>query len=180
MDNLKSWITGGIITLVIGGTTYSFSQRDVANNMTDDTGMTQQEAEQYVDSIKEEDMISFGELGSNFVTDGQDLLSKAEEIDCENYEYDWESITLSCTQGKNQLFEMGRDTKAVGLAYQKLSLDSATNSDISNTIVTIEDLNQDLMLPVANILYNQADIEEIKNTNSFNKALLETSLQKGS
>lgn len=180
MDNIKGWITGGIITLVIGGTTYSFSQQDVANNMANDTGMTQEQAEQYVNQVTEEDMVPYDELGTDFVTEGQEWLKVASEIDCVNYEYEWESASLSCPEGKTQIREYGQDSIAVGRAYQALSLESATDSDISHAILVIDDLNSDLTFPAILWMYEPADIEEIKNTNSYNKALLETALESDS
>ena len=73
-------IIGTVITLVIGGTVYTFSQADVVKNFSKDTGLTQQEAEQYVSEIKDEDLASFGEIGSDFISDGQDIVKAAKSV----------------------------------------------------------------------------------------------------
>lgn len=180
MDQIKGWLTGGVLTLVIGGASYSFSQQDVANNMVNDTNLSQEQAEQYVSNVTEEDLVSFDELGSSFVTQGQEALEMAKDIDCTNYEYEWESSILSCAEGKNQLSEYARDNIAVGHAYQAMSLDSSSETDINHAIEMIGELNSDLKLPIIKWIFTSADIEEINNTNSYNKALLETALESDS
>ena len=54
----------GILTVVIGGTAYAVSQKDVVKNFSNETGLTQQEAQQYVESIPEDELASFDELGA--------------------------------------------------------------------------------------------------------------------
>lgn len=60
-----------------------------------------------------------------------------------NYEYEWETVTLSCSEGKRQLKEIGRNSIALGNAYKKLELDSATRKDISITISQIDRSSDD-------------------------------------
>ena len=49
----------GIITLIIGGTVYSVSQADIVSKFSQETGMTQKEAEQYVENIPEDELFFF-------------------------------------------------------------------------------------------------------------------------
>ncbi len=56
-------VIAGILIIVIGGTAYAVSQNDVVKNFSEETGMTQQEAQQYVENISEEELTSLGELG---------------------------------------------------------------------------------------------------------------------
>lgn len=94
--SIKELAAGAVITLAIGGTAYTVNQADIVNNFATDTGMSQQEAEQYVNDVKEEDLVSYGELGAGHIRDGEDLLSGTSEIDCVNYEYEWQTNSVSC------------------------------------------------------------------------------------
>ena len=109
MDNIKGLVVGTVITIVIGGTVYTINQEDVVQNFADDTGLTQQQAEQYINEIPEEELGSFDEIGRGELTYGQELLTNTNEIDCVNYEYEWESATLSCSKGKTQLEKLAKD-----------------------------------------------------------------------
>lgn len=170
-------ITGAIITIVIGGTAYTFSQADVVKNFAEDTGLTQQQAEQYINTIPEDELVSYDEVGAQYIEFGQEVLDDASEIDCVNYEYGWESANLTCYTGKTQLGKMGRDQIALGQSYKKLHLDSASRDDISKTIELIDILNYDLDFSIINSFYNESDIDETKKTNSFNKAVLKAALE---
>lgn len=167
---------GTIITLVIGGTAYTFSQADVVKNFSKDTGLTQEQAEQFVSKIKEEDLVPFDEIGSDFISEGQDIVEIANGIDCVNYEYDWESNVLTCEQGKSQLRKIGYDGIDLGKAYKTLDTKDATRDDISLVIRNIDKYNADLELSVVNIALDSSTIDEIKKTNSYNKALLKAAL----
>src|SRR3712207_4681994 len=129
---------GAIITVVIGGGAYTINQADVVSNFASDTGMSQQEAQKYVSDVKDEDLVSYDKLGTTLISDGNDVLSSTQQIDCVNYEYDWESPTLTCEQGKIQLTELGNSEVALGHAYKKLGSDSASRDDIANTVVLID------------------------------------------
>jgi hypothetical protein len=85
---VKEAIFGTILTVVIGGAAYTVNKEDVVDNFADDTGLSQQQAEEYVDSVGEEDLVPYSELGAGYVKDGNDVLSSADEIDCANY-YDF-------------------------------------------------------------------------------------------
>ncbi len=177
MDQFKGWITGGIITLVIGGATYSFNQEAVVSHLSEETGMTQGQAEEYVNNIKDEDMVTYTQLGVDLTTAGEKILSEAEEIDCENYEYDWETPSLTCSSGKLQLITFAKDSTSLGNAYKILDSDSAANNDIQNVITGIDKLNTDYKLPIIIEMYNSEEIKEMTDTNSFNKALLQSAIE---
>lgn len=169
-------IIGTVITLAIGGTVYTFSQADVAKNLSKDTGMTQQQAEQYVSEIKEEDLAPFGEIGLEFISEGQELVKAANEIDCVNYEYEWESYTLNCQEGKSQLRRFGNSEITLGMSYKALDTEDAGESEISAVIRNIDTLNNDLSLGVVTWMLDPPTINKIRNSNSYNKALLQAAL----
>lgn len=170
-------IIGGIITLVIGGTIYSFSQVDVAKNFAKYTGLTQQEAQQYVEGIKKEDMAEWDTIGSNFISDGQKLIEMANNIDCDKYQYKWESNTLNCEEGKSQIEKVGNSSINLGKAYKVLDTKEATKNDISTTISEIDRYNSDLDLSIVTAILDQQTIDKEKKTNLYNKALLQTALE---
>ena|SRR3989344_6538925 len=179
MNDLTKLATGAIITLIIGGTAYSFNQADVVKNFAEDTGLTQQQAEQYISGISEDELASFDELGADEISLGQGLLSSASKIDCVNYEYEWESGTLSCSEGKAQINKIARDSISLGQAYIKLVSDSASKNDISATIGLIDQQNDSLESQILISLIDRATIDEMKQTNSYNKALLKAALESG-
>lgn len=174
---MKRAVIGTILTLIIGGTAYTVSQTDVINNFADDTGLTQEQAEQYINAIPEEDLASWDQIGSDLVTEGQGLFNLVNEIDCVNYEYEWESATLSCLEGKTQVNKVARDTSALGQAYIKLGSDSATKDDMSATIKLIDQLNSDYQLEIIGSVLSFSTIDDVKKTNSYNKALLKAALE---
>ncbi|HCC05446.1 TPA: hypothetical protein DEP58_04045 [Patescibacteria group bacterium] len=179
MDSIKNIATGTILTLIIGGTAYSFSQVDVVQNFANDTGLTQEQAQQYIDEIPEEDLASWEVIGSEFITEGQDLITFVDDIDCDTYDYPWESASFSCLEGKNQIEKIGRDSLSLGQAYTKLDSDSASEDDIRETIKRIDELNADYELAVVKILFisDPSVIDETKKTNSYNKAILKAVLE---
>ena len=174
---VKEIVAGSIITVVIGGSAYTISQTDIINNFADDTGLTQQEAKDYVKNIDPDDLVSYEKLGSDFITDGNDILNQVSQIDCVNYQYEWESPSLSCMTGKNQLAEIGNDEVSLGQAYKKLGSDSASSDDISATIRLIDEVNSDYRFGIVNKILDTASIDEAKKTNSYNKATLEAALE---
>lgn len=175
--SLKELVAGGVITLVIGGGAYTVNQSDVINNFAEDTGMTQQQAETYVNQISDEELVPYEELGQDYIDDGQEMISYASSIDCYNYTYDWESPYLSCYQGKQQIDQIGRNEIALGKSYQVLGSDNASRIDISTTILHIDRVIADHNLEIVSQLYSYSDLEDSKNTNHYNKALLETALE---
>lgn len=177
MDNIKSIATGTIITLLIGGTAYTINQGDVIQNFSEDTGLSQEQAEQYINEIPEEEFASWNLIGSDFINMGQEFISGLTEVDCVNYEYEWESAILSCSEGRTQMDKLGRDSISLGQAYKKLGSESASEDDISKTIMFIDQLNFDYQLEIVNTILDPSEIDEMKKTNSYNKALLKTILE---
>lgn len=169
-------IIGAVITLVIGGTVYTFSQADVVKNFSKDTGLTQQEAEQYVSEIKEEDLESFDKIGAELISEGQEVVKAASEIDCVNYEYEWESPVLTCSEGKSQLKRVGDSEIALGRAYIVLDTEDASEDDMSLVIKNIDRLNIDLESKIVTLMLDPSTVDEMKKTNSYNKALIQTAL----
>jgi len=165
-----------VTVLIIGGTMYTVSQADIVDNFSKDTGLTQQEAEQYVENITEDDLVSFDEIGSEFLSEGQYLVNSAAEIDCDNYYYEWESPTLTCNEGKSQIKRIGNSEIALGRSYKILATEEATEEDISLVIRDIDRLNSNLKLDVVILALDQSTLNEMKKTNSYNKALLQAAL----
>lgn len=172
----KGGIIGGIISLVIGGVVYNMSQADVAKNFSKDTGMSQEEAQQYVEKVNQDELVPFDKLGADIVSGGQDIVSTASKIDCANYSYKWETESLSCEQGKSQLRSIGNSEMALGKAYIKLSSKSASTEDIKSVIILIDKVNANLKYEVVNQMLDKATIDEMRKTNSYNRALLQTAL----
>jgi len=174
--SVKKIIIGAVTTIIIGGSAYTVSQTDVINNFAKDTGMTQQQAEQYVKNIDKNDLTSWNKLGQDLITDSKDAISGANQIDCANYTYEWESSTLSCNEGKAQLTEAGNDEASLGQAYEKLDSNSASKDNISNTIVLIDKLNSDFEFEIVTKTLDKATITDTKQTNSYNKSILKAAL----
>lgn len=169
-------LLGTIMTLVIGGTVYTVSQADVAKNLSKDTGMTQQEAQQYVENVSEDDLVPYDKVGSELTSDGQSILSVASDLDCVNYDYEWETLSLTCEVGQSQLKKIGNNEIALGKAYTRLSSESASRDDISLVINLIDRVNADLNLGIVSIMLDYSSINETRKTNSYNKALLQAAL----
>lgn len=169
-------VVGGIITLVIGATAYAVTETDVIKNFSKETGMTQQEAQQYVENISEDEMVSFEEEGIFLITSGQADLEVATDIDCETYNYDWETPTMSCEEGLAQLIEFGESQVALGRAYKQLASDSASSEDIREAIRLIDRINQSFTSELVTGLFDETELNEIIKINLYNKALLQTAL----
>jgi len=169
-------VIAGIITLIIGGTVYSVSQEDIVSNFSEETGMSQTAAEQYIENIPDDELVSFDEVGSGLITEGQDILSIASEIDCVNYYYEWETDTLSCEEGKSQFNKFGDSEIALGEAYKVLSSESASTEDIYSVIRLIDRVNENYSLEIIIELLDYSEIDEAIKTNLFNKALLQAAL----
>ena len=166
----------GIITLIIGGTVYSVSQADIVSKFSQETGLSQQEAAQYVENIPEEELFSFDELGAMMISEGEDILSLASEIDCVTYYYEWETDTLSCEEGKSQFRRFGDSEIALGEAYQALSSETASDQDIYTAIRLIDEVNANYNLEIMIELLDYSDRDESIKTNQYNKALLQAAL----
>ena len=173
----KGGIIGAIVTLVIGGVVFTVSQTDIVKNFSKDTGLSQEEAQKYVENVTEDDLVPYDELGANFISDGQDAITLTSDIDCVNYLYEWETNTLSCEEGKSQLIKFGNDEIALGKAYTILASESASREDMSSVISLIDKLNADLSMEIVTSILDSQSIDETKKVNSFNKALLQSALE---
>lgn len=174
MEDINKWIIGTIITVVIGGTTYTFNQEDFVKNFAEDTGVTQEQAQDYVDNIPDSDLSSFKDIGNKLVDAGKSTISESESIDCINYEYDWQSTALTCPEGKMQIKQIGQDYISLGESYIKLDLENSTNTDIKETISLIDKVNNNLNLTIIKSIMTPSEIEDEKKTHSYNKAILKT------
>lgn len=175
--SIRDIAAGTVVTVLIGGSMYSVSQSDIAKNLAEDTGMTREQAELYVSNVSEDELGTFDEIGRDFVNGGEEILDMARDIDCDNYEYEWESAHLSCATGKGQIDRFARDFIALGKAYIVLSTDSAASSDIANAIRLIDQVNGNLNLPVISQILDNPTLDETRNTNSYNKAILKAALE---
>ena len=169
-------IIGGIITLIIGGTVYGVSQADIVSHFSDETGLSQEEAEQYIESIPEDELVAFYEVGSEFIAEGQEIVNLASEIDCVNYYYEWETDTLSCEEGKSQFIIFGESEIELGKAYKVLDTETASTNDIYSVIRLIDGVNENYKLEIITQLLDDTDIDDATKTNLYNKALLQAAL----
>jgi hypothetical protein len=170
---VKEVVVGGIIVLVLGGSTFAISQTDLVNNFANETGMSQQEAKEYVEE-SQDDLASFTEIGNLTVQDGKSLLSSASEIDCATYEYEWESPSLSCNAGKSQLSTIGNNEIELGECYVALDTDlnEGVTSKINECMNDIDASTAGYKLPMASIILDSAAIQEVVNANAYNKSVL--------
>ena len=178
MDNIKNIIAGGAITLLVGGGAYTFSQQDLVDNFAEDSGLTQEQAEQYINNIPEDELGTWNEIGSLLLETSKETLVYANDVDCVNYEYEWESSSITCYNGKAHLQKMGTAEQTLGYAFMELDSDSATETDMNITINYIDQLNSlyDNRITRSMIL-DQAVVDEMIMTNSYNKSLLTAALE---
>ncbi len=178
MDDVGKIIIGVVVTIIIGGTAYNVSQSDIIKNFASDTGLTQEQAEKYIKSMTEDELGSLEEIGSELITFGEEMLESAHEIDCVNYEYLWQSITLSCSDGKRQLAKTGRNYILLGEACIKVdSYQEPPKSEIEKTIQLIDQVNSDLELEANINILGRTLVNDMKKSNSYNKAILQTVLE---
>jgi len=175
MGSLVKNVIGAVITVAIGGAVFTVSQPAVVDNFAKDTGLTQQEAKQYVEQAGD-DLVSWDEVGKGFIDDGNDIISTVNTLDCDNYTYDWVSPSLTCENGKAELYKIGHDETALGEAYKKLSLDSASKADIPAVIALIDTLNYDYSSDFIDNILDSKDVDDMKKSNSYNKATLQAVL----
>ena len=176
MSNIKSTVTKAIVTIIIGGSIYNVSQSDIIKNFSANTGLTQEQAENYINEIPEEQLASWTEIGWETISIGQEIRDLENEMDCVNYEYEWESVTLSCPEAKKQVIQFASNNILLGQAYLKLDLESASESDIREVIRLINQTNNDLQLEIFSFI-DSSIINEQKMTNSYNKAILQSVLE---
>lgn len=173
-DEVKNKVIGGAAVLLIGGTGFAVSQTDVINNFAKETGMSQEQATDYVNNLKEEDLASFTEIGQEHIDSGKQTLKDAKDTDCVNYEYEWQSSTLSCEEGKAQLTRMGNDETAMGKCYKELDTDlgSTAKNKIEECVDYIDAYTADLGLAIAKPYFGEDYVKEQKQSNAYNKSIL--------
>lgn len=176
-DDIKGKIIGGVAVLVIGGTGFAVSQTDVISNFAAETGMSQEEASKYVDSLKDEDLATFTEIGQDHIKEGNLTLKDSQSTDCVNYEYEWESASLDCVTGKHQLETIGSSEVAMGECYLRLDEDlgNEASNQINKCIKLIDTFTRSLELEVAVPYLSNEYVTEQKKTNAYNKSLLKAS-----
>lgn len=175
---MKKGIVGTVITLVIGGTGYTASQTDIVNNFAKNTGMSQQEAKQYVED-SQKDLVSFSKIGQDLTADGNGILAKTLSIDCANYTYTWETSSLSCAEGLSELQTIGNNEVTMGNCYSALGTDlgSSAKSKISECINDIDTLDSSYKLPIATSLLSSSQITDSIRADQYNKSLFQAALQ---
>lgn len=171
-------IVGGVVVLVIGGTTYTISQTDVADNLAKETGMSQTQAQKYVADTQNH-LESFTKIGSDLVKDGNSILDVAYKIDCVNYQYEWESSLLSCDQGKQQIQTIGTEEVKLGECYQSLGADlgDASEDKIQECMQDIDTANSSYNLPIASKMLDSSDINDFKTSNLYNKSVFKAAIE---
>ncbi len=172
-------IIGGVIVLVIGGTTYSISQSSVVNNFSKNTGLTQQQSQDYINNIKQSDLKSFTKIGQDLVADGNSITNTSLKLDCINYTYPWVTSSLSCQDGKDQLNKTGNDEIALGNCYQALdtNLGNSANSKINECISDSDPISLDYSLPIVSTFIDSKTITEQKNSIAYDKSILQSALE---
>ena len=176
---MKRWIIGGVITLILGGTTYKVSQSSIVNNFSKNTGLSQQQAQQFVNNIPQKDLASFSKIGQSLVSDGNAALSDASSIDCTNYTYQWVTASLSCQDGVNQFQTAGNDEITLGNCYESLNtnLGNSSKSTINECISDSDMVTSDYNLPIIITLLDSKSIIDSKDAVIYDKSILQAALQ---
>jgi hypothetical protein len=182
VENAKNLVIGGIITLIIGGLTYSFSRQDLIDNFTADTGLSQQQAEEFISSKLDEEGSSWEELGHEFSLASQSLQKIHNSIDCENLSSEEfliikEGVSLSCDEALEQIAQIANSAESVSVAYLKLSEDNVSRDDVRETVFYLDQFITDLDSPVLVPFISSSTIEDYKLSSSLNKSLLKTALE---
>lgn len=167
----------GILIIVIGGTACTVGQKEIVENFSKETGMTEQESQQYIENISEDELISFYELSESHITTGQEVYKIATELDCDNYQYEWETETLSCIKGFSQLIIFGERNLDLGEIYKVLGTGYAFTKNYEEAIALIDLLNESLSSEIMVALLGENSIEEMITTNLYNKAILQTEVE---
>lgn len=173
-------IVGGTMTLIIGGTVFTISQSNITENFSANTGMNQQQAEQYIKDIPQDELVSFSEIGEELVSDGNSSLLLSDDIDCINYTYPWVNSSLSCVDGKKQLQKIGNDEVTLGNCLQTLdtNLKKFAEVKISECILDIDTVNKNYNLPIITAIFDSDTITSFTHTLAYNKSVLQAALEK--
>ena len=175
---VKKVVGAGVTLLVIGGASFAINQADVVNNFAEETGMTQEQAQQYVED-SQGDLESFAKVGQDTLDSGNQALAGANQIDCVNYEYEWESAMLSCDEGKAQLTIVGNNEVTLGNCLMTLDTDlgSAVKAKIQECITAIDATNSSYDLPIMAVTLTESELTEAKHANAYNKSVLRAALE---
>ncbi len=95
---------------------------------------------------------------------------------CIKFEYTWETESVTCEDSKSELIALGWSEVRLGNAYKVLATSSATSQDIAAVITYIDTVNKGLNTEVVRSTIDEQTLSELKQTNSFNKALLQSAL----
>jgi len=177
MDNIKNIIGGGIITLVIGGAAFTFTQEDLTNNFVQETGFTEEQAEEYINDIEEDDWITFTEFGEDYLLESLYTLDILEDLDCEEVEYEWETDGFTCDIAEEQIIEISEAESALGKNLIQLDSPDADTEDIEVTIAGFDAVNDSYRTQAATVLFDEEFVSDTITNNSFNKALLLSGLE---
>ncbi len=171
-------IAGGAVVVILGGSAFAVSQSDVIDNFSQESGMSQEQAQEYVDSIQDE-LATFSEIGVDTKTYGQDTIDVSNSLDCYNYTYEWVTTYLTCEAGKTQLYKIGVGEVSLGDCYSALDSDlgDGAKSKIQECIDYIDQSNMNLNLPIITSLYTIDEVTNDRNTNNYNKSVLKTALE---
>lgn len=172
-------IVGGVVVLVIGGTSYTIHQSDVSNNLSKNTGMTQQQAQDYVNNIPKDQLESFSKIGQDLSSDGNSVNTEMNKIDCANYTYQWVTPTLSCDDGKTQMQAVGSNEITLGGCFEELDTDlgSTASAKINECLADIDTLNSAYDAPIVSVALDSKTINDTKTTLQYDKSVLQAALQ---
>ena len=171
-------VIGGVIAMVIGGSAFAIGKSGVVSEFSRNTGLSQQQAQQYVNNIPKSDLVSFSKAGQSFIGDGNSILNQASNIDCLHYTYQWVTSTLSCQDGESQLQSAGNDEVTLGHCYVSLgtNLGNSAKSRMRECISDIDKVDLDYGLPVVTSILNNNESTTAKEANAYNKSVLQTAL----
>ena len=174
---MKKTIVGGLITLILGGTAFTISQSSVVNNFAKNSGMSHQQAQQFVNN-SQKNLQSFSKIGQALVSDGNKILSTSSGIDCVNYTYQWVTSSMSCSEGVNELQTIGNNEIQLGNCYEALgsNLGNAAKSKISECINDIDTVETSYNLPIAVELISSNQLTRFRDSNLYNKSVLQAAL----
>ena len=174
---MKRAIVGVVITAVIGGTTYTISQSDEVKNFSKNSGLSQENAQKYVETNKNS-LASFEKVGGDLVAESANVSGKALAIDCVNYRYTWETASLGCDEGKSEIQDFASTELNLGQCYLDLGTDlgSIANQRIKECIRGIERYDAGLELPIVRKFLSAQELLDAHRTNQYNKAVLQSAI----
>ena len=175
---MKRAIAGVVVTAIIGGTTYTMSMSDVIANFSRNAGLSQENAQKYVEGTKNS-LGSFEKVGRGYVAESANLSGKALALDCATYRYTWESPSLNCVEGKSELQDFASTVLNLGQCYQDLGKDlgNGANQRVRECISDIDLYDASLDSPIVRKLLNPQGLLDAHRRNQYNKAVLQSAMQ---